>query len=121
LGSEVVAISKNSSCIFAALSLNFPFLSAVTSPEVQYCDAHSILAAARIHPQSSPKWFACWLCRVSLFSYSWWFLSVLWHSHLGSSVMYYCLMRVKFQSVIVISNCLPYFLKVYFLVLFFFL
>jgi hypothetical protein len=39
--------------------------------------------------------------------------SVLWHSHLGSSVMYYCLVCVTFQSVIVISNGLPYFLAIF--------
>jgi len=109
-GTKWVAICKIQSCIFAALSLNIPFLFAATSLSRSTLWCSRILAAARSHPQSSPKWFACWLCCVSLFSYSWWFQSVLWHFHLGSSVMYYCLMRVTFQSVIVISNGLQYFL-----------
>lgn len=51
------------------------------------------------------------LCKlIQLFMVVW---LVLWHSHLGSSVMYYCLVRVTSQSVIVISNGLPYFLAIF--------
>jgi hypothetical protein len=69
------------------LYLNFPFLFAAKSLSCSTLWCTCILAAARIHPLSSPKWFACWLCCVSLFSYSWWFRSVLLHFHLGNVLL----------------------------------
>nr|TKW37464.1 hypothetical protein SEVIR_1G036200v2 [Setaria viridis] len=105
-------ICKIQSCIFAALSLNFPFLFAATSP--------SCSTLMHMHPgsckNSSPveSKMVCvlaMLCKlIQLFMVVW---LVLWHSHLGSSVMYYCLVRVTSQSVIVISNGLPYFLAIF--------
>ncbi|RCV05034.1 hypothetical protein SETIT_1G049800v2 [Setaria italica] len=86
-------ICKIQSCIFAALSLNFPFLFAATSP--------SCSTLMHMHPgsckNSSPV-ESKMVCVLAM---------------LCSSVMYYCLVRVTSQSVIVISNGLPYFLAIF--------